>query len=141
MCGLRRNPLRETGQPVVRRPCDCGERHGLFVDYGGNLPTTPWATNKDGRGTAWCNSLFEDNAEFGLGYRVSIDKQKEFASEILKKLAPKIGDKLVCAILNAEQRDEAGIFEQRQRVARSKRSWRDSIHSTHAGCSAWRTRS
>jgi len=97
-----------------------GNATGCSSIYGGNLPTTPWATNADGRGPAWCNSLFEDNAEFGLGFRVSIDKQKEFAGEILKKLAPQIGDELVRAILTAEQRDEAGIFEQRQRVATLK---------------------
>ncbi len=61
---------------------------GCSSIYGGNLPTTPYAKNKAGRGPAWCNSLFEDNAEFGLGFRVSIDKQKEFAAELVKKLAP-----------------------------------------------------
>jgi pyruvate-ferredoxin/flavodoxin oxidoreductase len=95
---------------------------GCSSIYGGNLPTTPWAVNKDGRGTAWCNSLFEDNAEFGLGYRVSIDKQKEFASELVKKLAPIIGDKLVDAILTAEQKTEADIFDQRERVAELKKT-------------------
>ena len=64
---------------------------GCSSIYGGNLPTTPYAKNAEGRGPAWCNSLFEDNAEFGLGFRVSIDKQKEFAGELLKKLAPQIG--------------------------------------------------
>jgi len=93
---------------------------GCSSIYGGNLPTTPWATNADGRGTAWCNSLFEDNAEFGLGYRVSIDKQTEFAGEILKKLAPQVGDELVRGILTADQHDEAGIFEQRERVVALK---------------------
>ena len=93
---------------------------GCSSIYGGNLPTTPWAMNADGRGPAWCNSLFEDNAEFGLGFRVSIDKQKEFAGEVLKKLAPQVGDELVRAILTAEQRDEAGIFEQRQHVVTLK---------------------
>ena len=93
---------------------------GCSSIYGGNLPTTPWATNADGRGPAWCNSLFEDNAEFGLGFRVSIDKQKEFAGEKLREFAPQIGDELVRAILTADQRDEAGIFEQRQRVATVK---------------------
>ncbi|MGD0057989.1 MAG: pyruvate:ferredoxin (flavodoxin) oxidoreductase [Verrucomicrobiia bacterium] len=95
---------------------------GCSSIYGGNLPTTPWAVNKDGRGTAWCNSLFEDNAEFGLGYRVSLDKQKEFASELVKKLAPIIGDKLVSAILTAEQKTEADIFDQRERVAELKKT-------------------
>ena len=90
---------------------------GCSSIYGGNLPTTPWTVNGDGRGPAWCNSLFEDNAEFGFGFRISIDKQKEFAGELLKRLAPQVGDELVQSILAAEQRDEAGIFEQRERVA------------------------
>jgi pyruvate-ferredoxin/flavodoxin oxidoreductase len=89
---------------------------GCSSIYGGNLPTTPWAKNSDGRGPAWSNSLFEDNAEFGLGFRVSIDKQTEFARELLVNLAGKIGDDLVRAILEAPQKDEADIYEQRQRV-------------------------
>jgi pyruvate-ferredoxin/flavodoxin oxidoreductase len=93
---------------------------GCTSIYGGNLPTTPWAVNADGRGPAWCNSLFEDNAEFGLGFRVSIDKQKEFAGELLKKLAPQIRDTFTEAILKADQKDEAGIFEQRERIAALK---------------------
>src|SRR6201998_3357080 len=62
--------------------------------YGGNLPTTPWSKNADGRGPAWCNSLFEDNAEFGLGFRLSIDKQTEFARELVLRLESQIGDEL-----------------------------------------------
>jgi pyruvate-ferredoxin/flavodoxin oxidoreductase len=89
---------------------------GCSSIYGGNLPTTPYAKNAQGRGPAWCNSLFEDNAEFGLGFRVSIEKQREFASELLKKLAPTVGQDLVDAILNADQHDEAGIYDQRERV-------------------------
>ena len=64
---------------------------GCSSIYGGNLPTTPWAVNKDGRGPAWSNSLFEDNAEFGFGFRLSIDKLNEYATELLKKLAPRGG--------------------------------------------------
>ncbi|BAU06815.1 ferredoxin oxidoreductase [Fischerella sp. NIES-3754] len=90
---------------------------GCSSIYGGNLPTTPWTKNNEGRGPAWSNSLFEDNAEFGLGFRVSIDKQREFACELLTQLAPKIGEALVESILNAEQKDEAEIYEQRERVA------------------------
>jgi pyruvate-ferredoxin/flavodoxin oxidoreductase len=90
---------------------------GCSSIYGGNLPTTPYAKNAEGRGPAWCNSLFEDNAEFGLGFRVSIDKQREFAAELLERLAPSIGQDLVDAILNADQHDEAGIYDQRERVA------------------------
>jgi pyruvate-ferredoxin/flavodoxin oxidoreductase len=93
---------------------------GCSSIYGGNLPTTPYATNKCGRGPTWCNSLFEDNAEFGLGFRVSIDKQKEFAEELVKKLAPNLGDNCITDILLADQSDEAGIFEQRERVAALK---------------------
>ncbi len=89
---------------------------GCSSIYGGNLPTTPWAKNADGRGPAWSNSLFEDNAEFGLGFRISIDKQTEFARELLKRVDGSIGDELVSAILDANQKDEADIFEQRQRV-------------------------
>jgi len=89
---------------------------GCSSIYGGNLPTTPWAKNADGRGPAWSNSLFEDNAEFGLGFRVSIDKQTEYARELVAKLADKVGNDLTTALLNATQKDESDIFEQRQRV-------------------------
>jgi pyruvate-ferredoxin/flavodoxin oxidoreductase len=90
---------------------------GCSSIYGGNLPTTPYTVNRDGRGPAWSNSLFEDNAEFGLGLRVSLDKQAEFARELLQRFAPKIGAELVQAILGADQSDEAGIQEQRGRIA------------------------
>ncbi|MBE9230213.1 pyruvate:ferredoxin (flavodoxin) oxidoreductase [Cuspidothrix issatschenkoi LEGE 03284] len=90
---------------------------GCSSIYGGNLPTTPWSQNADGRGPAWSNSLFEDNAEFGFGYRLSIDKQAEFAAELLQQLSSEIGDNLVTAILRAEQKTEADIWEQRERIA------------------------
>ena len=90
---------------------------GCSSIFGGNLPTTPWSTNSYGRGPAWANSLFEDNAEFGLGFRLSIDKQREFANEILERLAPVIGENLCRAIIDCRQIDEAEIYEQRQRVA------------------------
>jgi len=93
---------------------------GCSSIYGGNLPTTPYCMDRNGRGPTWNNSLFEDNAEFGLGFRVSIDKQREFASELLKKLAPQVGDDLASGILHAAQTDEAGILEQRERVAALK---------------------
>ncbi|MCI0695954.1 pyruvate:ferredoxin (flavodoxin) oxidoreductase [candidate division KSB1 bacterium] len=93
---------------------------GCSSIYGGNLPTTPWAKNPEGRGPAWSNSLFEDNAEFGFGFRLTIDKQKEQAEELLKVLTPEIGTELVQSLLNADQSDEAGIYEQRERVARLK---------------------
>ena len=93
---------------------------GCSSIYGGNLPTTPYAKNKCGRGPTWCNSLFEDNAEFGLGFRVSIDKQREFAEELVKKLSSKIGDDFAVQLLLADQSDEAGIYDQRERVAALK---------------------
>ncbi|MDX2044347.1 MAG: pyruvate:ferredoxin (flavodoxin) oxidoreductase [Acidobacteriota bacterium] len=93
---------------------------GCSSIYGANLPTTPWAQNAEGRGPAWANSLFEDNAEFGLGFRVSLDKQREFAEELLRKLASLVGDELATAILTAQQKDEAEIYEQRERVAALK---------------------
>jgi pyruvate-ferredoxin/flavodoxin oxidoreductase len=89
---------------------------GCSSIYGGNLPTTPWTTNADGRGPAWSNSLFEDNAEFGLGMRLTIDKHTEMARELVQKLSTSIGENLASAILNANQSDEAGIYEQRERV-------------------------
>jgi len=95
---------------------------GCSSIYGGNLPTTPWTKNAEGRGPAWSNSLFEDNAEFGLGFRVSIDKQTEFAVELVKALATDIGEQLATSIVDGvyAQKDEADIFEQRQRVAQLK---------------------
>ena len=89
---------------------------GCSSIYGGNLPTTPWTKNLDGRGPAWSNSLFEDNAEFGLGFRLSIDKQAEFARELLLHVGSAVGDELAAAILNAPQKNDADIYEQRQRV-------------------------
>jgi pyruvate-ferredoxin/flavodoxin oxidoreductase len=93
---------------------------GCSSIYGGNLPTTPWAKNADGRGPAWNNSLFEDNAEFGLGMRLSIDKQRAYAQELLKRLAPQVGDGLATAIIDAPETSEAEIAEQRARVATLK---------------------
>jgi pyruvate-ferredoxin/flavodoxin oxidoreductase len=90
---------------------------GCSSIYGGNLPTTPWSKNPDGRGPAWSNSLFEDNAEFGLGMRVALDKQVEYALELLVRLSPELGDDLVASLINADQVDEAGIFLQRERVS------------------------
>jgi pyruvate-ferredoxin/flavodoxin oxidoreductase len=90
---------------------------GCSSIYGGNLPTTPWAFNKEGRGPAWSNSLFEDNAEFGLGMRLTLDKQLEYAREILPQFASLLGQELVDGLLNADQSTELGIKEQRDRVA------------------------
>jgi pyruvate-ferredoxin/flavodoxin oxidoreductase len=89
---------------------------GCSSIYGGNLPTTPWSKNAEGRGPAWANSLFEDNAEFGLGFRVSIDKQAEFARELVTRLAATIGPDFAAALLSAPQKDEADIAGQRERV-------------------------
>jgi len=89
---------------------------GCSSIYGGNLPTTPYTVNNDGRGPSWSNSLFEDNAEFGLGMRLTIDKQTEYAKELLPKLVSLIGKDLVEELLTADQSDEAGIQAQRVRV-------------------------
>jgi pyruvate-ferredoxin/flavodoxin oxidoreductase len=93
---------------------------GCSSIYGGNLPTTPWATNAEGRGPAWANSLFEDNAEFGLGMRLTLDKQAEYARELLPQVASLVGADLVEELLNADQSNDAGIAAQRQRVATLK---------------------
>ncbi|MFC1491054.1 pyruvate:ferredoxin (flavodoxin) oxidoreductase [Nitrospinota bacterium] len=89
---------------------------GCSSIYGGNLPTTPWSFDAEGRGPAWSNSLFEDNAEFGLGFRLSLDKQRAFALELLADLSGQVGDELAQQLLEATQNDEADIFEQRTRV-------------------------
>jgi pyruvate-ferredoxin/flavodoxin oxidoreductase len=89
---------------------------GCSSIYGGNLPTTPYTKDASGRGPAWSNSLFEDNAEFGFGMRLSIDKQNQMATEQLGELRERIGGELVDAILNADQSTEAGIQAQRERV-------------------------
>ncbi|MBN2327839.1 MAG: pyruvate:ferredoxin (flavodoxin) oxidoreductase [Candidatus Omnitrophica bacterium] len=94
---------------------------GCSSIYGGNLPTTPYTVNRDGRGPAWSNSLFEDNAEFGMGYRLTFDKFKVMAHELLDKLAGQIGDNLVAGLKNADQSTEAGIQEQRNRVVELKK--------------------
>jgi pyruvate-ferredoxin/flavodoxin oxidoreductase len=89
---------------------------GCSSIYGGNLPTTPWAVNPEGRGPAWSNSLFEDNAEFGLGMRVTLDRQVQYARELVERLRDGIGGELADAILNAEQKTDADIQAQRERI-------------------------
>jgi pyruvate-ferredoxin/flavodoxin oxidoreductase len=89
---------------------------GCSSIYGGNLPTTPYAQNADGRGPAWSNSLFEDNAEFGLGKRLAVDKQADYARELLKSHADWFGESLVAEILQANHSSEAEIAAQRERV-------------------------
>ncbi len=93
---------------------------GCSSIYGGNLPTTPYTFNSEGRGPAWSNSLFEDNAEFGLGMRLTMDKQTEFARELVEKLRSDIGDDLADGLLSADQSDDAGIQAQRKRVEELK---------------------
>ena len=98
---------------------------GCSSIYGGNLPTTPWSANAEGRGPAWSNSLFEDNAEFGYGMRVARDQQRQMALDLLERLAgqlepAELPPPLLEALRNADQGDEAGIVEQRQRVAELK---------------------
>jgi pyruvate-ferredoxin/flavodoxin oxidoreductase len=93
---------------------------GCSSIYGGNLPTTPWTTNSDGYGPAWSNSLFEDNAEFGLGMRLALDKQLDYAQSLVKKLENVIGPELAQAILDADQSNDSGIAAQRQRTAQVK---------------------
>ena len=94
---------------------------GCSSIYGGNLPTTPYTFNADGRGPAWSNSLFEDNAEFGLGMRLTIDKFSEYAREMLDKMSGTVGKELADELLNATQKTEADIQAQRKRVAELKK--------------------
>ncbi|MBT62628.1 MAG: pyruvate:ferredoxin (flavodoxin) oxidoreductase [Puniceicoccaceae bacterium] len=104
----------------------CGDRllmanaTGCSSIYGGNLPTTPYTCNDDGRGPAWANSLFEDNAEFGLGMRVAVDKQVVIAQDLLRGFSSSLDAELIDAILTADQSTEAGIADQRARVAELK---------------------
>jgi pyruvate-ferredoxin/flavodoxin oxidoreductase len=89
---------------------------GCSSIYGGNLPTTPYSQNAQGRGPTWANSLFEDNAEFGFGMRIALDQQKAFAETLLKRVAPVAGDELVTELINATQKTEPEINRQRERV-------------------------
>jgi pyruvate-ferredoxin/flavodoxin oxidoreductase len=95
---------------------------GCSSIYGGNLPTTPYSTNRDGRGPAWSNSLFEDNAEFGFGFRLALDAHVAAARGLVQQLAAQIGDGLVTSLLGADQSNEAGIAAQRDRVAALRRA-------------------
>jgi pyruvate-ferredoxin/flavodoxin oxidoreductase len=104
---------------------------GCSSIYGGNLPTTPYCQNESGRGPAWSNSLFEDNAEFGLGMRLAVDKQQEYARELVWRLGFGIGENLAQAILNADQKTEQGIFEQRERVKQLREKLAE-IHTPEA---------
>lgn len=93
---------------------------GCSSIYGGNLPSTPWSVDHLGRGPAWSNSLFEDNAEFGFGYRLTLDKHSEYASELIKKFGPQLGDQLVDDILNGRRTGKAEVEKQRERVSAAK---------------------
>jgi pyruvate-ferredoxin/flavodoxin oxidoreductase len=97
-----------------------GNATGCSSIYGGNLPTTPYTTNREGRGPTWNNSLFEDAAEFSYGFRLTLDKHLEYGQELCKKLSSKLGDELVKGLLEGDQSDEAGIAAQRGRVAALK---------------------
>jgi pyruvate-ferredoxin/flavodoxin oxidoreductase len=120
---------------------------GCSSIYGGNLPTAPYAQNRDGRGPAWSNSLFEDNAEFGFGFRLAIDKKQEQAAELLRALAAPIGETLVDGLLTADQSSEAGIAAQRDRVLALRQKlatldsgearWLDSIADALVKKSVW----
>ena len=104
---------------------------GCSSIYGGNLPTTPYCQNDEGRGPAWSNSLFEDNAEFGLGMRLAVDQQRSYAENLVAKLTPILGEDLVRATLEADQSKEDGVNAQRQRVAeiRAKLATVDSVEA------------
>ena len=109
-----------------------GNATGCSSIYGGNLPTTPYAVNADGRGPSWNNSLFEDAAEFSLGFRLTNDKQAEFARELVEELRSVVGADLAEGLLTADQSDEAGLADQRQRV--------DQLREKLSGCDDARAR-
>jgi pyruvate-ferredoxin/flavodoxin oxidoreductase len=109
---------------------------GCSSIYGGNLPTTPWSINKQGRGPAWSNSLFEDNSEFGLGFRLAIDKHNEHAQQLLKQLSSQVGETLVNDILSADQTGETGIYDQRLRVEELKKKL-ETINNDEAKRLVW----
>jgi pyruvate-ferredoxin/flavodoxin oxidoreductase len=104
---------------------------GCSSIYGGNLPTTPYTVNSGGRGPAWSNSLFEDNAEFGLGMRLALDKQGEYAGELVKRLSAELGGSLAEAILSADQSTEKGILAQRERIVELRQRLAE-VHSLEA---------
>ncbi len=97
-----------------------GNATGCSSIYGGNLPTTPYAVNDNNRGPAWSNSLFEDTAEFGLGFRLAIDKQNEIAKELVQYFRHELGDELADSLLNAVQKTEEDINAQRERIEKLK---------------------
>jgi len=106
---------------------------GCSSIYGGNLPTTPYSTDKNGRGPTWSNSLFEDNAEFGYGFRLAIDKHNYQAKLLLQKYAADLGEDLVSALINAKQKDESDIYDQRERVDILKKKLNDLLNTNTNG--------
>ncbi|MCC6749062.1 MAG: pyruvate:ferredoxin (flavodoxin) oxidoreductase [Deltaproteobacteria bacterium] len=101
---------------------------GCSSIYGGNLPTTPWSAGRDGRGPAWANSLFEDNAEFGLGMRLGVDHQKELAQKLVGDLKGQLGEHVAAELLLAEQRTEEQLARQHERVQQLKERLRTISH-------------
>ncbi len=93
---------------------------GCSSIYGGNLPTTPWSRNAEGQGPAWANSLFEDNAEFGLGMRLALDAQRDLAQMLVRELRAEIGEDLAAALLDSPQDDDEQVRQQRERVKKLK---------------------
>jgi pyruvate-ferredoxin/flavodoxin oxidoreductase len=110
---------------------------GCTSIYGGNLPTTPWAKDKNGRGPAWSNSLFEDAAEFGMGFRLTVNKQNEFARELIQAHRDVLDDVLVDGLLSADQGTEKGIAEQRERVTALKAKLAGLTESQGDGSQSW----
>ncbi len=112
---------------------------GCSSIYGGNLPTTPWTTNPQGRGPAWSNSLFEDNAEFGLGFRIAFDQRRARAEQLLRQLSQDsppcsgLTDPYIQALIEADQSDEAGIHEQRQRLDSLNQLLRHQLGDSNTG--------
>ncbi len=101
---------------------------GCSSIFGGNLPTTPWTVNKEGSGPAWANSLFEDNAEFGLGIKLATDKKREMASMLLQSMRGAVGEELADAILLTEDKTDSEVQKKRQKVNELKRALRASSH-------------
>src|SRR5207248_7108840 len=102
---------------------------GCSSIYGGNLPTTPYTTDSEGRGPAWSNSLFEDNAEFGLGMRMALDQQGAYARELVRRLRPLVGSALADGLLNTDQSTDCGINAQRELVSALKAKLKDNYES------------
>src|ERR1035438_8197890 len=114
-----------------------GNATGCSSIYGGNLPTTPYCINAEGRGPTWSNSLFEDNAEFGLGMRLAVDAQNQYARELVTRLGGTLGDELVASLLNADQTTEPGIFAQRDPVNRLQSGPAEQIRPRAGDAPGW----